>query len=55
MGVAIEIRALTRHFLKGGQRIEVLRGAELDLAPGESVALLGQRSEEHTSELQSTL
>ena len=42
MGVAIEIRALTRHFLKGGQRIEVLRGAELDLAPGESVALLGQ-------------
>ncbi|MDP2305339.1 MAG: ABC transporter ATP-binding protein [Pseudomonadota bacterium] len=42
MGVAIEIRGLSRHFQKGGQRIDVLRGADLDLAPGDSVALLGQ-------------
>ncbi len=42
MGVAVEIRGLCRHFQKGGQRIDVLRGADLDLAPGESVALLGQ-------------
>lgn len=41
-GVAIEIRGLSRHFQKGGQRIDVLRGADLDLAPGDSVALLGQ-------------
>jgi lipoprotein-releasing system ATP-binding protein len=42
MGVAVEIRGLCRHFDKGGQRIHVLRDADLDLAPGESVALLGQ-------------
>ncbi|MFN7145698.1 MAG: ABC transporter ATP-binding protein, partial [Myxococcota bacterium] len=42
MGVRIEIRGLARHFQKGGQRIDVLKGADLDLAPGESVALLGQ-------------
>jgi lipoprotein-releasing system ATP-binding protein len=42
MGVALEVRGLSRHFQKGGQRIDVLRGADLDLAPGDSVALLGQ-------------
>jgi lipoprotein-releasing system ATP-binding protein len=42
MGVALEIRDLNRYFFKGGQRIDVLRGANLDLAAGESVALLGQ-------------
>ncbi len=42
MGVSVEIRGLSRHFQKGGQRIDVLRGADLDLAPGESIALLGQ-------------
>ena len=42
MGVAIEVRGLTRHFLKGGQRIDVLCGADLDLAAGECVALVGQ-------------
>ena len=42
MGVALTVRGLERHFVKGGARIEVLRGADLDLAPGDSVALLGQ-------------
>ncbi|MDP2313728.1 MAG: ABC transporter ATP-binding protein [Pseudomonadota bacterium] len=41
-GVALEIRGLTRFFRKGGEQIDVLRGADLDLAPGDSVALLGQ-------------
>jgi len=42
MGVSLQIRGLCRHFLKGGQRIDVLRGADLELRPGDSVALLGQ-------------
>ncbi len=42
MGVAVEVRGLTRHFMKGGQRIDVLRGADLDLSAGECVALVGQ-------------
>ncbi len=42
MGVALEIRGLCRSFNKGGHRIDVLRGADLDIGPGESVALLGQ-------------
>jgi lipoprotein-releasing system ATP-binding protein len=41
-GVALEVRGLCRHFMKGGQRIDVLKGANLDLGSGESVALLGQ-------------
>lgn len=42
MGVAVTVRGLWRTFTKGGQTIEVLRGADLDLAPGEAVALVGQ-------------
>jgi lipoprotein-releasing system ATP-binding protein len=42
MGVELKIRGLSRSFQKGGQRIDVLRGADLDLAAGDSVALLGQ-------------
>ena len=42
MGVAIEVAGLVRTFHKGGARIEVLRGAALSLAPGESAALVGQ-------------
>ena len=42
MGVSVGVHGLCRSFLKGGERIDVLRGAELELAPGDSVALLGQ-------------
>lgn len=41
-GVAVQVRGLCRSFVKGGQRIDVLRGADLDVAPGEAVALVGQ-------------
>ena len=42
MGVTVKVRGLERSFVKGGETIRVLRGAELDLAAGEAVALLGQ-------------
>ncbi|KWV93107.1 ABC transporter ATP-binding protein [Erythrobacter sp. YT30] len=35
------LRGLKRTFEQGGQRIEVLRGVDLDIMPGEIVALLG--------------
>jgi len=41
-GVAVQVRGLCRSFVKGGQRIDVLRGADLDVAAGEAVALVGQ-------------
>lgn len=41
-GVPIaSLRGLKRSFEQGGQRIEVLRGVDLDIMPGEIVALLG--------------
>lgn len=37
----VELRGLKRSFEQGGQRIDVLRGVDLDIMPGEIVALLG--------------
>lgn len=37
----VSLRGLKRSFEQGGQRIEVLRGVDLDIMPGEIVALLG--------------
>lgn len=37
----VSLRNLSRSFEQGGQTIEVLRGVDLDIMPGEIVALLG--------------
>ena len=37
----VELRGLTRSFEQGGERIDVLRGVDLAIRPGEIVALLG--------------
>lgn len=37
----VSLRGLARDFEQGGERIEVLRGVDLDVMPGEIVALLG--------------
>lgn len=41
MGAKIEVRELTKTFIKDQQRIEVLKGLDLTIESGESVALLG--------------
>ncbi len=41
-GVALQVTGLSRSFQKGGQTIDVLRGVDLTLTPGDAVALLGQ-------------
>ena len=40
-GAVISLRNLSRSFEQGGETIAVLRGANLDVMPGEIVALLG--------------
>ena len=40
-GVAVRIRGLEKTFRKGPDRIEVLRGVDMDLSPGDRIALLG--------------
>ena len=37
----VELKGLTRSFEQGGERIDVLRGVDLAIRPGEIVALLG--------------
>jgi lipoprotein-releasing system ATP-binding protein len=41
MGAAIEIKNLTKTYVKDAQRIEVLQGLDLTVSAGESLAVLG--------------
>ncbi len=40
-GVAVSVRGLVRHHQKGDTRIDVLEGIDLDLAPGDRLAIVG--------------
>lgn len=48
----ISLRQLSRSFEQGGETIEVLRGVDLDVMPGEIVALLGQSGSGKSTMLQ---
>ena len=41
MSALVEIRSLSKVYQRGRQRIEVLHHINLDVAPGEFVALMG--------------
>ena len=49
----IELAGIERVFTLGDSRVHALHALDLAVAPGEYVAIMGPRSEEHTSELQS--
>ncbi len=40
-GIEVEVAELTRTYVKGGRAIEVLKGMDLHLAAGETVAIVG--------------
>ncbi len=40
-GVALSAKKLCRHHTKGGQRIDILTGVDLEIAPGECLSVIG--------------
>jgi lipoprotein-releasing system ATP-binding protein len=40
-GARVEVRGLAKSFIHGGRRLDILRGIDLDLGPGEMVAVVG--------------
>ncbi|MEI6418723.1 MAG: ABC transporter ATP-binding protein [Sphingomonadales bacterium] len=53
MNEVLSIKGLSRSFEQGGQRIDVLRGVDLALVPGDIVALLGPSGSGKSTLLQS--
>ena len=51
---ALELQNVTRHFMQAGEKLEVLRGANLTLKRGEIVALVGPSGSGKTTLLQIT-
>src|SRR5207302_10693652 len=51
--VVILTHKLTRDYDMGGEVVHALRGVNIQIKRNEFVAVMGPRSEEHTSELQS--
>ena len=52
MGPVVRLTGLTRSFEQGGVRIDVLRGVDLTIMPGEIVALLGPSGTGNSTMLQ---
>ena len=52
VGPVVELRSVTRSFEQGGVRIDVLRGVDLKVMPGEIVALLGRSGSGKSTMLQ---
>src|SRR5690606_5972102 len=41
MSALVSLKNVTKSYLRGKQKVEVLHGVDLDIAPGEFVALMG--------------
>lgn len=48
----LELKHICRHFMQGGQRLDVLKGADLSIVPCEVVALIGPSGSGKTTLLQ---